>query len=229
MITIIGTGHVFNISEQIAFFIKHIWPDVVLVELDATRYNAMNIDNTEEKKNFPRMYRSVAKYQNKISKKYGVVTGNEMFAAVQTGKLIGAEIGFIDDNIVRVIKETQAEMSFGEKIRYSLSSFNTKFSTKKHAKRVTKNYYGRENEVIEILRKKYPTLIRKLFDERNEHMVTNIIDYLDRFSNVLIVVGDLHVESITKLLGRKDIRKIRLNDILNTSSLNKIKAEVWNR
>lgn len=229
MITIVGTGHVFNISKQIMFLIKHIWPDVVLVELDATRYNAMSIGITGEERTLPWIYRSVAKYQNHMSKKYGIVTGDEMFVAVQTGKLIGAEIGFIDDDIARVIEETQAEMSFGEKIRYSLSLFKTKFSTKKHVEQVVENYYGKESEVIENLRKKYPTLVKKLIDERNKHMVTKIIDYFDKFSNILIIVGDLHVEGITKLLNRKDIRKIRLNDILNTSSLNKIKAEVWNK
>ena len=41
MITIIGTGHVFNISEQIMFLIKQIWPQAVLVELDGSRLNAL--------------------------------------------------------------------------------------------------------------------------------------------------------------------------------------------
>ena len=31
MITIIGTGHVFRLSEPIMFLIKHIWPQAVLV------------------------------------------------------------------------------------------------------------------------------------------------------------------------------------------------------
>ena len=38
MITVIGTGHVFgNLSEQIMFLVKQIWPQAVLVELDMAR------------------------------------------------------------------------------------------------------------------------------------------------------------------------------------------------
>ena len=38
MITIIGTGHVFNLAEPVAFIVQHTWPDAVLIELDMGRY-----------------------------------------------------------------------------------------------------------------------------------------------------------------------------------------------
>ena len=68
MITIIGTGHVFNISEQIMFLIKQIWPQAVLVELDASRLKAMestgeNEGQKTEDAELPWIYRSSAKYQ----------------------------------------------------------------------------------------------------------------------------------------------------------------------
>ena len=34
MITIIGTGHVFNLAEPVSFIVKNTWPDAVLIELD---------------------------------------------------------------------------------------------------------------------------------------------------------------------------------------------------
>ena len=41
MITIIGTGHVFNLAEPVSFIVKNTWPDAVLIELDVSRYNAL--------------------------------------------------------------------------------------------------------------------------------------------------------------------------------------------
>ena len=89
MITIIGTGHVFNISEQIMFFIEQIWPQAVLVELDGSRLNALEStgEDAEQKEEaeLPWIYRSSAKYQPSMAKKYGTRTGNELLTAVQTG------------------------------------------------------------------------------------------------------------------------------------------------
>ena len=41
MITIIGTGHVFNLAEPVSFIVKNTWPDAVLIELDMSRYNSL--------------------------------------------------------------------------------------------------------------------------------------------------------------------------------------------
>ena len=71
--------------------------------------------------------------------------------------------------------------------------------------------------------------LRKLIDERNDYMAEQIRTYAEKYDNIVVVVGDFHVEGLTKLLEGKEIRKIRLGDILNKDSLDKIKAEVWNR
>ena len=127
MITIIGTGHVFNISEQIMFLIKQIWPQAVLVELDGSRLNALEASGNEqneksEEAELPWIYRSTAKYQARMSKKYGTRTGNELLTAVQTGRLIEAEIGMIDVDVVKLTNEMWAEMSFFERARYTIST-----------------------------------------------------------------------------------------------------------
>jgi len=79
------------------------------------------------------------------------------------------------------------------------------------------------------MRRKYPVMVRKLVDERNEFMLSKIQPYLEKYDEIVIVVGDFHVEGIVKGLEGKELRKIRLGDILNKESLDKIKAEVWNR
>lgn len=234
MITIIGTGHVFNISEPIMFLIKQIWPQAVLVELDASRLNAMESSagkegGDAEEVELPWIYRSTAKYQAKMSKKYGTRTGNELLTAVQTGRLVGAEIGMIDMDVVKLTSEMWDEMSFWERSRYTLSTLFDRIGGRKHIDRTVEEYTAKEEKTMEAMRRKYPTMIRKLIDERNEYMASKIASYAERYDNIVVVVGDFHVEGLAKLLEGRDIRKIRLGDILNKDSLDKIKAEVWNR
>lgn len=237
MITIIGTGHVFNISEPIMFLIKQIWPQAVLVELDLTRYNAMNAEKKpdeegttqQEETKMPWIYRNTAKYQKKMAEGYGSNVGNEMLTAVQTGKLVGAEIGFIDTNAANVMTEVWEEMSFGERARYTLSTIRDRIGGKREVERVVENFSENEDKMVADMRRKYPTLVRKLIDERNEHMAKGIRPYAERYDNIVVVVGDAHVEGISKLLSDLEIRKVRLGDIINKERLDEIRSEVWNR
>ena len=233
MITIIGTGHVFNISETIMFLIKQIWPQAVLVELDPRRLQAMesskdDSQNTEEIE-MPWIYRSAAKYQARMAKKHGTRNGNELLTAVQTGRLVGAEIGMIDMDVLKLTNEMWNEMSFFERTRYTISSFFDNIRGKKRVRKIVDDYSAREDKALESMRRRYPTMVRKLIDERNDHMAGQIASFAERYDNIVVVVGDLHVEGLTKLLEGREIRKIRLGDILNKESLDKIKAEVWNR
>lgn len=240
MITLIGTGHIFNISEPIMFFIKQIWPDAVLVELDVSRFNAMAAEQKAkedgkepvahaDKKETPWIYRNTANYQKKMAEGYGSSVGNEMLTAVNTGRLVGAEIGFIDSNAENVMNDIWKEMPFREKTRYSLSTVKDRISGKKEAEKTVEDFSKNEEEMMNDMRRRYPTLMRKLIDERNEHMSQEILRYAEKYNNMVVVVGDAHVEGLCKLLGDREIRKIRLGDILDKDKLDAIRAELWNR
>ena len=231
MITIIGTGHVFNISEQIMFLVKQIWPQAVLVELDEKRLKAMEYPESvtgQEEVRLPWIYRSTARYQARMSKKYGTRTGNELLTAVQVGRLVGAEIGTIDVDIVKHTNDMWADMSFRERMRYTLSTLMDRFGGKRRVEKAVENLTESQDRTIETMRRRYPTLVKYLIDDRNRFMIEQILPYTDRLDNIVIVVGDFHVEGIVEGLKGKEIRKIRLGDILNKDSLDRIKAEVWN-
>ena len=233
MITIIGTGHVFNISETILFLIKQIWPQAVLVELDERRLKAMESPDSgvqaQDDVELPWIYRNTAKYQARMSKKYGTSTGNELLTAVQSGRLIGAEIGTIDIDVVKITAEMWGEMPFGERFRYTVSTLLDRIGGKRRIEKAVDNLSENQDKTVEAMRRRYPTMVRKLIDERNEYMLSKIQPYTEKYDNIVIVVGDFHVEGLVEGLEGKDIRKIRLGDILNKDSLDKIKAEVWNR
>ncbi|MGN1045088.1 MAG: conjugal transfer protein TraB, partial [Candidatus Methanomethylophilaceae archaeon] len=173
MITIIGTGHVFRLSEPIMFLIKHIWPQAVLVELDYDRFMMMTgqaeppADAPPVKDNAPWIYRRTAKYQMRMAQEHGSDVGSELITAALIGRQIGAEVGFIDDSAAEVMNEMWAEMSFFERTRYSLSTYAGRFRRNGSVDKVVDEFGKDEEAMIADMRRKYPTLVRKLIDERN--------------------------------------------------------------
>jgi len=228
MITIIGTIHVVNIAEPIMFFIKHIWPDAVLVELDVTRFNALQGDSKESDDKVDKMFEHTAKYQQKLAENNRSSVGNEMLTAVQTGRLVGAEIGFIDDDAMRTLQRAWDAMTFGERFRYRLSMIRDRFKGQKDVQRIIDDSQYADR-AMEDMRRRYPNFVRVLVDERNERMASQVRDYAERFTNIVVVVGDAHVEGIADLLSDMEVRKIRLADILDKDRLDKVRASLWNR
>ncbi len=231
MITIVGTGHVFNLAEPVSFIVKNTWPDAVLIELDKGRYEAMMNDYNGVKpkgdQQMSTIYQNTAKYQQKMSEQNGSRLGGEFLAAVNTGKLLNADIIPIDTDAMRVMNEMWEEMSFSERTRYRLSSFKDSFGGVKKVESTHQKFAANEDDYIEDMRRRYPTLVRKLIDERNVYMAEQINDLSDKYQNMVVVVGDAHVEGICKLLKEEHIRKIRLSDIMDREKMSKIRQMIW--
>ena len=231
MITIIGTGHVFNLAEPVSFIVKNTWPDAVLIELDKGRYEAMMNDyngvKPQGEQKMSTIYANTAKYQQKMSEQSGSRLGSEFLAAVNTGKLLNADIVPIDTDAMRVMNEMWEEMSFGERTRYRLSSFKDSFGGIGRVEDTHKKFAANETDYVESMRKRYPTLVRKLIDERNVYMAEQINGLSDRYHNMVVVVGDAHVEGICKLLKDEHVRKIRLSDIMDRERMSRIRQMVW--
>jgi pheromone shutdown protein TraB len=227
MITLVGTGHVFKIAEPVAFIVKNIWPDAVLVELDPYRYNALVSSEQSEDTDLPKAYRDLAEYQKRMAEEYGSKVGAEFVAAVETGKMIGAAIEFIDKNAKQTMEELRDEMPFFEKVRLSLSSFGDRFRSKKKADSAIYNFIENEEKMLADMRKRFPTLVRKLIDERDVHMAEKIKEASAKYRNIIVIIGDGHTEGIAKLLGDESIRKIRLKTLMDTELMNALRKELW--
>ena len=231
MITVVGTGHVFNLAEPVSFIVKNTWPDAVLIELDKARYESMMNEYNGKKpqgdQKMSTIYSNTAKYQQKMSEQSGSKVGSEFLAAVNTAKLMNAAVIPIDTNAMQVMNEMWDEMSAGEKLRYRLSGFKDSFGGIKKVEKTHKQFAANEEDYVENMRKRYPTLVRKLIDERNEYMAEQINALSDTYSNMVVVVGDAHVEGLCKLLKEEHIRKIRLSDIMDHEKMNKIRQMIW--
>lgn len=232
MITIIGTGHVFNLAEPVSFIVKNTWPDAVLIELDVSRYNSLMKAQSEgaptgDQREMSAIYRQTAKYQQKMSEEYDTQVGGEFLAAINTGKLAGAAIVPIDTNAMQTLNDMWSEMSVKERIRYRMSGISDSIGGKRKVEAVQTSFAQDEDAYIEGMRRKYPTLVRKLIDERNVHMAEQINKASETYSNMVVVVGDAHVEGICKLLKDPEIRKIRLADLRDRERMDKVRAMVW--
>ncbi len=231
MITIVGTGHVFRLAEPISFIVKNTWPDAVLIELDKARYETMMNEYNGVKpagqQKMSTIYSNTAKYQQKMSEQSGSQLGSEFLAAVNTGKLMNADIVPIDTDAMRVMNEMWDEMSFGERMRYRLSGLKDSFGGIKKVEETHAKFAANEDDYIEDMRRRYPTLVRKLIDERNVYMADQINALSDTYHNMVVVVGDAHVEGICKLLKDEHIRKIRLSDIMDREKMDRIRQMLW--
>ena len=231
MITIVGTGHVFNLAEPVAFIVKNTWPDAVLLELDVGRMNAMTVaqsgDAPAEEPEMSAIYRQTARYQQRMSEEHGAKLGGEFLAAINAGKLAGADIIPIDTDARRVMNEMWAEMSTKERIRYRLSGISDSIGGKRKVADVQKSFANDEEAYIEGMRRRYPTLVRKLIDERNQHMADQINKASETYRNIVVIVGDAHVEGISKLLTEKDIRKVRLADLMDNERMATVRDMIW--
>lgn len=232
MITIVGTGHVINLAEPVSFIVKNTWPDAVLVELDVGRLNAItaSADGKKPEGEEPEMspiYRQTAKYQQRMSEENGSEVGGEFKAAILSARLAGADVIPIDTDAMRVMDEMWSEMSRTERIRYRLSGISDSIGGTKKVDAVQRSFAEDEEAYIEGMRRKYPTLVRKLIDERNQHMAEQINEHSKKYSNIVAVVGDAHVEGISKLLDDGEVRKIRLADLTDRERMDRVRDMIW--
>lgn len=221
MITLIGTGHVFNLSRAILDLFEEKQPDIVCVELDKQRFNAMVLKkNDPEKykkaeKNVPVIYKMLARFQDSMAEEYGVSAGEEMMTAINYAQSHQLPVAFIDMNAQKLFTRMLRSMSFSEKFKLFLTGFGGFFIGKKRVEKELKNFENDFDSYIEQIGDKFPTIKRVLIDERNQHMLNQILKADEQYERVIAVLGDGHIPGISKLLEEKgiDFEKIRLSQL----------------
>ncbi len=232
MLLIVGTGHVFKLEDSVRFIIKNSWPDAVLVELDEKRYRVLDGTYEHPKEavplKVPRAIRNLGKSQSRTAVRYGTYVGFELLEAVKAGKASGAEVVLMDGDAVETLLRMWNEMSFAEKLRWRLSSFRGSLSPRKNMEKTQADFSENEKAYMENMRKRFPTMMRILHDERNRVMADAITEAYGRHKKIIAVVGDAHVEGICALLPEDmNVKKIRLADIRDEKRIGKIMSDIW--
>jgi pheromone shutdown-related protein TraB len=223
MITLIGTGHVFNLSSALIDIFNEKNPNVICVELDQQRLNALMLKKTdpvrykEASKNNPFIYKLLARFQDNMAKEYGVSAGDEMLTAINYAKSNDIPLELIDANAQKLFSKMLKSMTLSEKIKLFLSGFSGLFIGKE---RVEKELKKIENEIETYLKeigKKFPTIKKILIDERNQKMANRIIELTSSYDHIIACIGDGHITGISSILDGKKIKYeiIRLNNLRN--------------
>ncbi len=211
-VTIVGTAHVSEKSiSEVNQIIEREKPDIVAVELDRGRYQALKGEeevreiNVKDllsggKFNYFLLQWLLAFVQKKIGADMGVKPGAEMLAAIETAEKSGARVALIDRDIQITLGRFWSKMSFFEKLKLFGSLIGATFGI--GTKEIDIDTVTDEDVVTQLvseLRKVAPSAASILIDERDAFMAKNLID-LSKEGNVVAVVGAGHREGIKKYL-----------------------------
>lgn len=191
MITLIGTGHVFDLSSALIENLDERQPDVICVELDGQRYNALIMKHTSPesyknaKKNVPIIYKLLARFQDSMAKEYGVNAGDEMLAAIKYAQSHQIPLKLIDMNAQNLFTKMLRSMSISEKFRLLLSGFGGLFVSKKRIENELKKIEGEFDTYIEQIGSSFPTIKRTLIDERNAYMAKKLTQLTENHQNAI--------------------------------------------
>jgi len=211
MITIIGAGHVFALSENIRQLILQRRPEVVCLELDPARYKAL----IEKKSSgsVPIQYRLLAYVQKRMATKFGSEVGHEMLAAMNAAGEVGAKVALIDMDATRVFALLWRRMSIKERVHLLGGALVGLFLTKETVEKEMDKYEGQEDRYMEALGEGFPTVKEVLIDDRNKHMANQITSIAAEHPNIVAVVGDGHVSGLVEALKPLEVETVRLRDL----------------
>ncbi len=201
--TIVGTGHVFDIGSRIRQIIEARSPQAVCIELDAARYYGLTHPEEAEKQRekAPFFYRILAGMQGQIAEQYGTEVGGEMMAAIQSARERRMDILLIDRDARATVQRMWKEMPLREKMRLFFSMFGGFFAKKTSVEDELKKFQDCPGEFFSMLEKGMPTIKRVLIDERNEYMAARVREATAKYQKLVVIVGDGHVPGMSKILA----------------------------
>ncbi|MFB6245150.1 MAG: TraB family protein [Candidatus Nanohaloarchaea archaeon] len=214
-VTLVGTSHVSEESvEEVEDTIEDVKPDLVGVELDRDRYDALREDSAwedldvaeaiSEGKGFLLALRLlISIYQRKVGSSE---PGTEMLRAVEVGESQGSEIALVDRDINETFRRARELLSFSEKVRLVLPTLS--FSDRLEPEDLTD--YEVVDRVVEELGERFPGLRTAFLDERNAHMASEMLER--EFETAVMVVGAAHFEGVKSRLENPEEFEIQSPD-----------------
>ncbi len=219
MVTLVGTGHVFNLRQRVQDEIYRRLPTAVALELDAPRFQALQRPKDARRKG-PFLYQMFADFQQRVAKSYGVEAGDEMLAAAEAARNLGVPVALIDRDAQVTFRRLFQEMRLGEKVRLLGSAVGSIFVPSRTIEAEVSEMEKDYSTYFDVLAKKFPTVKRVLLDERNAHMAAAIRDLSASHPNLVVVMGDGHVDGIAQMLSgwAIEVDTVRLKDLRKTAA-----------
>ncbi len=206
-IYVIGTAHVSKKSiEDVRKIIREVKPEAVAVELDERRYRALlgekqeiNVIDVIKKGDVSLFLVTtlLSIFQKKLGEEKGVLPGEEMIAAIEEAKEVGADVLLIDRDLGVTMRRLLDSLSFFDKLKLFYSFLRGMFEDVDVDELL-------EKDMTEILldefRKISPNAAKVLVDERDAFMAHNLLRAAERYQSIVAVVGAGHKKGIEEFL-----------------------------
>jgi pheromone shutdown protein TraB len=219
MITLIGVGHVFDIGARLKAAIAARSPELVCLELDRARFQSLVEGPRKGPEGAPLIYQMLAGFQQRIADQYGTAVGNEMLAAAEAARDLRARLAFIDLESSRIFQEFWSEMTLREKAKLMLASFLGMFTSRKGVEKEVARFEENPQDYIDAFSKEFPSAKRVLIDKRDEHMSAALRIHSARFGKIVAVVGDGHIEGMSRRLADLKPEIVRLSELRRAPGL----------
>lgn len=226
MITLIGTGHLFNLKKELIRTLHSINPDLICIELDKQRYDMLMMKRSDPdlynlyKKQLPILPKIFLHQQEKIAKSSNINQGDEMLIAIEYANSHNIPFEYIDQSQKEIYEKVLNSISIVEKIMLfidgTLFIFLGFLSTNKKLQKIFMEKIEQDYDSVMLkYEKKFPKIKKIFLDERNEYMANKLKHLNKKYENIVACTGDLHVSGISKILDSNDIK----HDVISLSAL----------
>lgn len=184
-------------------------PEAVCIELDAQRlswlenraeWEAIDLVEVMRRKQMPLLSSHLALriFQKRLARFTDLDVGDEMWAAVQAAREVGAEVVLADREMLTTGVRAWRNTSSWSRPKIALAlTFGTLQKTRKDKKGSRRNENVAER-VIDRLNRQLPTVKKILVDERDFYMAQRIRQVAAR--RIVVVVGPAHVDGLLEQL-----------------------------
>ena len=209
MITIVGISHTLNYSQKLEKVIYDQSPKAICIELDSFRYKffTKQLSDSEIKTYFdkmPKIYHWLSLFKKKSQEEYKV--DREWYIKTILNIADESEIDVIPIDIdkLSIYQEIEKNITLSEKIRIILSVIKELIFFKKHTDK---------KNLEEFFSKDYPTLKQYLIDKRNKVMAQEISKNMDKYTSLVVVVGNAHITGIINFVKKSKIKIVDLETL----------------
>jgi pheromone shutdown-related protein TraB len=213
-IIVVGTAHISEESiAEVRRTIEAERPDVVAVELDPGRYQALT--NPEQQSasikdilSSGKLYQFLVHWllayvQNKLGAEVGVKPGSEMLSAIDAARSVGASVALVDRDINITIARFWAKMRLIEKLKMLIALLGIGTSDEEidlDLKEITSD--DTISQLVTELRQFSPNAAQVLVDERDAYLAGNLLKLRGK---IVAVVGAGHKEGIKHYLEHPEL------------------------
>ena len=185
---LIGTAHVSRESiDEVKSIITNEKPDMVCVELDQGRYNAITQNDNWERLNLSKVFKEgkgfllianlvLASFQKRLGNELGVKPGEEMKVAIETAKELGIPYSLCDREVQTTLRRAWMRCGFWSKSKLLASLLASAFTTEKLSEQEIENLKNKNelDGMMSELADYLPSVKTTLIDERDRYLASKI-------------------------------------------------------